>query len=372
MGHRFYGQSVYDKIKEVQDSKTFFLRQWQDNALAGNHKKIAVDSENVNMDDLTNGRPNAIVRTNGAPGNSIMEMPITDIGASCESAMNYWDKIRTERSGSSLDLQSNQMKMPSNVGDQGVNTLIANLEKVTALATRNFTETLVHSVYKLTHKFMRLYFPEEMSAKMSGSWQTTNPSQWLERDAVNVMVPPTPTEKVLQQIELEKAIMQATNEMDRGKDGITTDESNIYQMKLDHMRLAGIDNPQKYLIDPNSPPAQQRAAQNEQNAMQQQQMQQQMMMQQQQEQFQLQNEMIRAQILEVQRNWENDKEELQFKYTELEQKIGIDKYTVDVKAETEESKIVGDSITKIELKSMDNDSKEPERDTGTEGERGEG
>lgn len=372
MGHRFYGQSVYDKIKEVQDSKTFFLRQWQDNALAGNHKKIAVDSANVNMDDLTNGRPNAIVRTNGAPGNSIMEMPITDIGASCEAAMNYWDKIRTERSGSSLDLQSNQMKMPSNVGDQGVNTLIANLEKVSALATRNFTETLVHSIYKLTHKFMRLYFPEEMTAKMGGAWQSTNPSQWLEREGINVMVPPTPTEKVLQQIELEKAIMQATNEMDRGKDGITTDESNIYQMKLDHMRLAGIDNPQKYLIDPQSPPALQRAAQNEQMAQQNQQMQQQMMMQQQAAQFELQNEMLRTQILEVQRNWENDKEELQFKYTELEQQVRMDKYTVDVKAETEESKIVGDSITKIELKGMDNDSKEPERDTGTEGERGEG
>jgi len=219
----------------------------------------------------------------------------------------------------------------------------------------------------LTHKFMRLYFPEEMNAKMNGQWQQTNPSQWLERDQLNVTVPPTPSEKVKQQIAIEKALVHGSADMQMGKDGITTDEANIYQMKVDHMRLSGIDNPQKYLIDPMSPQAQQRAAQNAQMAQQQEQMQMQMMMQQQQEQMQLQNEMIKTQILEVQRNWENDKEELQFKYTELQHTLGMDKYKVDVNAETDEAKIVGDATTKIELEAMKIDSKESERYDDVEG-----
>ena len=56
--------------------------------------------------------------------------------------------------------------------------------------------------------------------------------------------------------------------------------------------------------------------------------------------------------MEIQRNWENDKEELQFKYTELEKKLQMDKYETDVKADVDEAKIVGDATTKIELESL--------------------
>ena len=65
--------------------------------------------------------------------------------------------------------------------------------------------------------------------------------------------------------------------------------------------------------------------------------------------------------MEIQRNWENDKEELQFKYTELEQKLAMDKYETDVKADVDEAKIVGDATTKIEIEALKSD-KEPRAD----------
>ena len=236
MGHRFYGLSAYDKLKNVQSSKTHFLRQMEDNARAGNHQKTDVVEDRVNMDDFTNGRHNAIRRMDGL--DACREVPHVDITPSCIAVMDYWDKVRTERTGSALDLQSNQMNMPSNVGDQGVNTLVANLEQVSSLITKNFCETLVKDLYLLVHKFMRLYMPEDMQAKQGGAWTQTNPGQWLEREQVNLMIPATRTEKLVQQIALEKAILQAQMELQSGKEGITTSESNLYQMKLDHMRLS--------------------------------------------------------------------------------------------------------------------------------------
>ena len=373
MGHRFYGLSAYDKLKNVQASKTHFLRQMEDNARAGNHQKTRVIEDQVNMDDFLNGRHNAIQRVESM--DSAMDIPVNDITPSMILAMDYWDKVRTERTGSSLDLQANSMTMPSNVGDQGVNTLIANLEQVTALITRNLCETLVYSTYAIVHKFLRLYFQEEIGAKINGQWGNTNPSEWLERDQVNVVVPPTNSEKIQQQVALEKVLVQSTAELQAGKGGITTSEGSIYQIKLDHMRMSGISNPEKYLINPDSPEAQQAA-----QLSQQQQQQAQQRAEQKQDfitgkQIEIQTRQVDNQQAEVMRNYEADKEELaqkynaddnvtrfkyeqllkelQFKYDQLQRTSEVDVYQTNVKAETSEAQIIGSATTAIELKSMD-------------------
>ena len=362
MGHRFYGLSAYDKLKNVQASKTHFLRQMEDNARAGNHQKTDVIEDQVNMDDFLNGRSCAVRRVESM--DSCKEVPVNDITPSCLLVMDYWDKVRTERTGSSLDLQANSMTMPSNIGDQGVNTLVANLEQVTALITRNISETLIYSMYGLVHKFLRMYFQEEMTAKIGGNWGTTNPSQWLERDQVNVIVPPTKSEKIQQQVALEKLLMQSSGEMQQGKGGITTDEGSIYQIKLDYMRMSGIDKPEKYLVDPESPEAQQAAQ--EAQAMQQAEIEKQ---EQKQDmltmaQLQLQERQVDNQQAEVMRNYEADKEELaqkyddshkdtQFKYEQLYKDLQFKYDELVAKAEIDEAGMIADATTKIELKAMD-------------------
>ncbi len=364
MGHRFYGLSAYDKLKNVQASKTHFLRQMEDNARAGNHQKTRVIEDQVEMDDFLNGRHNAIQRVESM--DSAMDVPVNDITPSCLLVMDYWDKVRTERSGSSLDLQANSMTMPSNVGDQGVNTLVANLEKVTALITSNICETLVYSTYLIVHKFLRLHFQEELNAKMGGQWNTTNPSQWLERDQVNVVVPPTNSEKIQQQVALEKVLVQSTAELQAGKGGITTDEGSIYQIKLDHMRMSGIPHPEKYLVNPESPEAQQAAQQAQHMQQQEAQRQEQKQDMQYMQQLQLQSRTVDNQQAEVMRNYEADKEELaqkydasnkeqQFKFADLEKEYADLKQKYDemyLKAEVDEAKMIGDATTKIELASL--------------------
>jgi len=349
-GHRFYGLSIYDKLKDVQDFKTNLLRNWSDNILAGAHNKTDVIEDQVNMDDFLSGRPNGVRRMESL--DSAREVPYIDIGQSCTLALEYYDKIRTERSGSSLDLQTNQINMPSNVGDQGVNTLIDNLEQVSALVQRNFCETLVKSLYSIVHQYMRMYFPEDITAKINGKWASTNPSTWNERDQVNVSLPPTKSERIVQQVALEKMILHSSQDLQSGKDGITTDESQLYQLRMDHARLSGIDHPEKYLIDPDS----EEATQVKQMQGQQAQMQSQKQEQMQAEQYQMQIQQFYDQLAisqnEVSRNYQNDIQQLQFDYKELEEKLRQEYYKVDASNEMEEAKIVGNSTTAIELESI--------------------
>jgi len=350
MSHEYYGQSVYDKLKDVQDSKTFFLRQWHDNALVNNHKKIIAVEDDVNMDDLLNGRANGVIRVNNIQ--AITEMATADIGPSCQMALDYLDKVRTDRMGSTLDLQANSVPMPSNVGDAGVSTLIANLEKQAALVTTTLSETLVYSLYKLVHKSLRVNFPNAITKKFNGAWQQTVPEQWLERDQLNITVPPTPTQRVVQSVALEKSIVMGQGAMQSGEDGVTIDQNGIYQMKVDHMRMSGINNPEKYLINPDSPAAQQMLQQKNQAEQQAQQQIAQENAQLQQEQQAMQIKLLETQILEIQRNWESDKEDLEFNYTELFQKLAMEKYKTDVKADTDTGKTVADNMTRFEIENM--------------------
>ena len=141
------------------------------------------------------------------------------------------------------------------------------------------------------------------------------------------------------------------------------------------MRMSGIDHPEKYLVNPESPEALQAAQQAQAMQMQemdkQEQKQDMIMM----AQHQLQTRQVDNQQAEVMRNYEADKEELaqkydsdtkeytfkfeqlykdlQFKYDELQRKSTVDIYKTDVSAEIDEAKIVGSATQAIELKAMD-------------------
>ncbi len=100
MGHRYHGMSIFDLLRYVQDQKTHFLRQWADNALAGNNNKFKYIADQVDLDSLLTGRPNAGISVESMQ--SLEFMPVADIGPSCQLALNYYDKIRTDRTGQHL------------------------------------------------------------------------------------------------------------------------------------------------------------------------------------------------------------------------------------------------------------------------------
>ncbi len=331
MGHRFYGLSVYDLLKNIQDGKTAFLRQWIDNAVAGNHKKFKVIEDDTNMEDAMNGRSNGFIRVKHQ--DALQEMPTNDIGPSCNMALDYLDKVRAERSGSALDLQTNQIKTPHNVGDQGVQALVSNLEQITALCIKTFAETYINQLYLLVHKYLKKYFKDDMSAKIGGGWRQSNPARWLDREQINITVGLTKTERVVQQVAIEKIIIKQEQYLMQGLEGQICDRQGFYTALLDHARMSGINNPEKYWVDPDSDQAKQA-----------QQAQEEGQMQQMQQQADLNNRLLETQIAEIQRNAINDKEELEFRYAELEQKYE----DMRLKYETEEAKIVGKATADLE------------------------
>jgi hypothetical protein len=62
MSHKFFGLSIYDRLKQIQDQKTTLIRNILDNIYLNNNQRTAVLEGQVNLDDLMISRPGGIVR----------------------------------------------------------------------------------------------------------------------------------------------------------------------------------------------------------------------------------------------------------------------------------------------------------------------
>ena len=330
--HRLYGQSLFDKLKTIQDSKTHFLRQWHDNAKAVNNARFTAVENKVNMDDLLNGRPGGVIRTK-MPG-AVEAVMTSDQGASIQNALMYLDKIRGERGGASLDLSSAQMQLAGQVGDQGAERQISMKEQLAGQMTATLANTLIRSTYLLIHKTLREYMAGELTAKLNGKWVQTDTSQWPERKNVKVMTGLSQGEKIARLTALTTVIQTQVSFIGQGQEGEIVDKKNVFNAIMDWARAANLENPEQYWIDPDSDEAKQ-ASQQKQQASQQAQQQQAQAMQQQAQ--------MQQQIFAMQSQLDKYKHdtELSFKYDDAR-----------LKSEVEESKIIGQATLDLEREQL--------------------
>lgn len=341
--HRLYGQSLFDKLKTIQDSKTHFLRQWHDNAKAVNNARIGVVENKVNMDDVLNARPGGAIRMKMS--GAIEPIITNDQGASIQGALTYLDKIRSERGGASLDLSSADMQLAGQVGDQGAERQISMKEQLAGQMTATLANTLIRSTYLLIHKTLRHFLAGELTAKLNGKWVQTDTSQWPERKNVKVMTGLSQGEKIARLTALTTVIQTQVSFINQGQEGEIVDKKNVFNAIMDWARAANLENPEQYWIDPDSDEAKQ-VAQQKQQAAQQQGQQQQQAMQQQAE--------LQQQIFAMQAQLDKYKHDgdLSFKYNDAR-----------LKSEIEESKIIGQATLDLEREQLKFDNQAAAQET---------
>ena len=186
----------------------------------------------------------------------------------------------------------------------------------------NIAQTMLMPLFQLVHHVMRTEFDQPIMARISGKWQETVPSQWPEREATDVNMGMTTTERAQRTNSLTQVIQQQQGMIQSGGEGIITDQSRLYAAMSDWIRSNDLGDPTQYLIDPMSEEAQQ-AAQASAQAQQQQQEQMQQMQQ---------------QMIEMQQAFE-----LKLKQMEIEWKY----YDTDMDTQAKEADITAKSIVEI-------------------------
>ncbi len=258
--HRYSGLSVYDKLQQITDIKSRVLQQYLDNLTTNNTARTAVNENTVNIDDMLAGRSNAVIRNDGSPNEDIMPFPTNDTGQSSQALLQYMDQVRDQRAGAALSFQQPQDQLAkANVSAASADRQMSPGEQMAAMVARTLAETLMRSIFLLLHATLRGAGLDPIMVNRSGEWQQQQPSQWPERNRVNVKVGLSPAERNRKATSLQTTIAQQLGVFQQGGAGIMVDMNGIHRAILDWSRAVDLDNAEMYWIDPESQKSQQSA-----------------------------------------------------------------------------------------------------------------
>lgn len=324
--NKHQGMSLYDKLKQVQDSKTSFLRKTLDNAEGLiNQRTIAVPGA-VNMDDLVSSRPTGVVRAKRT--DAIAPFPVQNMGDTGFKMLNYLDKTRKEAAGAQLDIGTQENIPVQGQTAHGMERWMSSQEQLSKLMIDTISESLVTDMFLIAHLIIRIFMPERMQFTQGQNLVATDPATWPPRPLVSINIQKSMAERQRLYQVLDGILEKQLKAKELGKEGILVSDANMYNLLCDQAKLAGLEEPTRYWIDPMS----QQAMAAAQNAAKMQQMAEA-------KQDAQQKQLIDAQIIITQMQEQSDhmKAQLDYliktneqlrKWTELEQQ-----YQVDIKGE---------------------------------------
>jgi hypothetical protein len=327
--HKFWGLSLYDRLKTVQDAKTAIQRQWIDNLANCNNSRTVVN-DSVNLEDYLNGRPGGAVRVKGIGpvGESIQPLPVLDAGPAAQAYLAYMDQVRADRGGAALQMASGEQQLAkAQIGSMGVDRMFSVQEQLAGMMARTLAETLFRSAFQLVHTVLRLEYGEPMTLRLADQWVQVEPAQWKPRVRINIKAGLSPGERSRKAASLAMIVQHQMSLWQAGADGVLVNLPNVYQAMLDWAYSSDIDGPEKYFTDPASQASQQAGQAKAQQSQ---------AMQQMAQQLEMQKVQLEQQKLELDRY--KHETELQFK-----------KWEAALNAEIEEAKLIGAATADLQL-----------------------
>ena len=236
--------------------RTGLRRALLDNINATTKNRLAGFENVVNQDDVTDGRVNNMVRVKPTVPDiraAIMPLAVPDTSGNILANLESTARERSEMGGAALDMQSAQMQIGGDrMGSQGLEKAYSVAEQLSAAMMKTLAATLIRSVFLLAHQTLREYFDEPVPIKRNGKWTHVLPSEWPERFNVTVKPGMSPGEKTRRVQALDSVIERQLMLSSQGMDEVLIDINGFYKACMDRDRLAEVQHPEQYYIDPAS------------------------------------------------------------------------------------------------------------------------
>lgn len=262
MAHKFYGLSIYDRLKQLQDQKTSLWRNILDNLYLQNNREKEVVESQVNIDDLLVSRPGGIKRVK-APG-MIRELEVQPIGQEGYQMLDYLDQVRTGRVGVSPDTAGQVDSLGTAVGSEGIARLMTAKEELTGLMVRVIAETGLKPAYvKIRDQSVR-HRNTEMSFKFKGEWSKINPSQWGERSRTTVKVG-TGTGDDQRKVGAIQQVIAYQSQLLGDPRNTMVDQPQLFESLDEFCRVSGLTGAAPYFLDPRGTEGKQKGEQKQQS-----------------------------------------------------------------------------------------------------------
>lgn len=261
-GHRFYGESVADRLLEIQRIKTTLLRMLLDSGYFALNQRFEVSEDKASeytLSDLLRNEPNMPVRS--MTGDAVRPLTGASLDFDAMNALEYISVMGEQRTGI---MRNAQGLNPDTLHDtaHGAMALLTAAQKRLRFIARVFAETGIRDLALGIHRTLRCNWRDGMMPlqKKSGStWSKATPGDWAERDTMRVLVgigsggKEQELQVITQQLEIVKELIQ----MQEGLTGPLVTSENLYSLLMAWSHAAGQKSAERYWSDPSSPDMQQ-------------------------------------------------------------------------------------------------------------------
>ena len=247
MSHKFFGLSIHDRLRQLQDMKTSLWRNIMDNLYLQNNREKEVVEDQVNLDDLLVSRPGGVKRVK-QPG-MIRELQVQPIGQEGYQMLDYMDQVRTGRVGVSPDTAGNVDALGTAVGSEGVAQLLSAKEELTGLMVRVIAETGMKPAYLKIRDLLIRYKDSTTAFKFRGEWSQVNPSQWGERSRTTIKVG-TGTGDDQRKVGAIQQVIAYQSQALQTPDNTLVFAPQIYEAMDEFCRVSGLKSAAPYFLDP--------------------------------------------------------------------------------------------------------------------------
>jgi hypothetical protein len=250
--HRFWGRSIADLVKDIQDIKTALLRGMLDNLYLHNNPRVEVSeahTTDATLDDLLVSRPGGIVRVKQPGGINWQEVP--DITGSIYPAMQYMDATREWRTGVSRQGQGVDPNALQNQVATIANQMFNASQAKIKLIARIFAETGIKDLFMLLHATIRKHASKPAIAKLRGQWAQVDPRDWKTRDDMTINVGLGTGSKSEQLAHLQLIIAVQKEAVLGGLPIVSA--QNIFNAAKELTKLAGHKDTDKFFTAPGQP-----------------------------------------------------------------------------------------------------------------------
>ena len=246
--HTFYGYSVADQVIEIQFYSSMLYRGLLDNLEIANNGRYAVQESQVNLGDLLDNRPNAIVRCKAPPQQALMPMSPGTINPMTFQMLETLQASKAQRSGvPSMGAGLNGNELKSHAGSEANMEYMARADASLEQIARNFMSGFKRLYLGIYDTYRENSTSTEMMYNGFGT-QAVAPAEWPSRDRLSVLVAlgRNSTEQRAGKLKelLQLALTPGTPVQN------LMDSQRGYNLLTDLLVLEGVKDYDRYLMNP--------------------------------------------------------------------------------------------------------------------------
>lgn len=255
--HKLHGESLADKIIDIQDAKTALIRQTMDNLYQVNQPRPVIDTNTVDVDDVLNHEIGHPIRANGNVQAAVMWQSVPFSAGHSFKALEYFDQARELRTGVSRITQGLDPDAINKTAT-GVNAITNFSQERVATIARVLAETGFKRLYRRILELVTKYQDKEKIIKLRGQWVPMRPTEWSEHMdfAVTVGIGTGNKDQALMHLNNILNIQMQALQFQGGPSGPLVTLNNVHNTLARIVENAGLKSPELYFQDPGTAPQQ--------------------------------------------------------------------------------------------------------------------